>query len=196
MKKLVSIILIFSLALLSTKTVGQTTYKTNINKSTLNWEATKINGSHNGTLAISEGTFTYENGKLTNGTFTLDMNKIIVLDIKSKGKNKKLVKHLESKDFFDVKNHATGTYEIIDSEVKDGKTLIKGKLTIKGITKNVNFLSTITNKNGNILLKSDEFTIDRTLWGIKYKSGKFFDNLKNRLIHDEIKISLSLSASK
>lgn len=189
MKKLTSFILLFSIALLS----AQTTYKLNRENSILNWEGTKVTGSgHNGTLSISEGTLVYENEKIVSGTFTLDMNGIVVLDTKSK----RFLKHLKNKDFFEVKKYPTATYKITDSEIKGDKTLIKGQLTLKGITKNVDFLATITNNDNTLSLKSDDFTIDRTLWGIKYKSGKFFDNLKNRMINDDIKISVILSTNK
>lgn len=194
MKKLAPFILLFTSTFFCNVLSAQTSYNVDVKNSTINWNAKKVTGSgHNGTLAISEGVLVFENDKLVNGTFILNMDGIIVLDTKSK----RLLNHLKNKDFFDVKKHPTATFQITDSEIKDNdKTLIKGKLTLKGITQNISFLATITSEDNNLSFKSDDFTIDRTLWGIKYKSGKFFDNLKNRMINDDIKINVSLSANK
>ena len=85
---------------------------------------------------------------------------------------------------------------ITSSEAKDGKTLVNGKLTIKGITKDVSFLATISNNGDTVILKSDKFNIDRTDWDIRFRSGKFFDNLKNKLIYDDIPITVMVTAKK
>ncbi len=45
-------------------------------------------------------------------------------------------------------------------------------------------------------MTSDEFTIDRTKWDVKFRSGKFFDNLKDKLIYDDITISVKVKAKK
>lgn len=191
MKKIVLALVAF----LSFKSFSQTTYKADIETSKVAWESKKVNGSHDGTLSISEGTFVFENDILVGGNFVLDMNSITALDVKGI-KRRKLVKHLKSDDFFDVRNHPKGNYKITGSESKDGKTLVKGKLTVKGITHDVNFLATITNTDGKISFTSDDFNIDRTKWDIKYRSGKFFDNLKNKMIYDDIKIGVKISAMK
>ena len=167
-----------------------------VEDSTITWAASRPGKTHDGTLSISKGNFVFEDSKLIGGDFIIDMNTIKVLDIKPGKSNEKLVNHLRSADFFDVDNHATGSYKVTGSEAKDDKTLVKGKLTIKGITKDVSFLADVSIDGDTITVKSGEFKIDRTEWDIKFRSGKFFDNLKNKLIDDNIVVTVNVKAKK
>ena len=64
---------------------------------------------------------------------------------------------------------------------------MKGKmdaeLTVKGVTKPVSFSY---QQKGNKYTGTLKF--DRTKYGIKYGSGSFFDNLGDRMIHDEVTV--------
>ncbi|MCM0605462.1 MAG: YceI family protein [Xanthomonadaceae bacterium] len=57
--------------------------------------------------------------------------------------NPKRDEHLRNQDFFDVKKKGNEeiTFESLETEKKGDKYLIKGKLTLKGITKDVEFLA-------------------------------------------------------
>ena len=70
--------------------------------SKLNWTGSKLGGEHFGTLTISSGELFAENGALTGGNFTIDMNSIVVEDLTDPGKNADLTDHLKSGDFFSV----------------------------------------------------------------------------------------------
>jgi len=67
------------------------------------------------------------------------------------------------------------------------------ELTINGITKPIDFKVEL-NKGKNTLLTST-LKVDRTLWGIKYKSKSVFKNLTDNFIYDdftlEVKVVLS-----
>jgi polyisoprenoid-binding protein YceI len=65
--------------------------------------------------------------------------------------------------------------------------LIKGDMTIKGVTKPIAFLAEV----GNHILKA-ELTLNRTEFGIKYGSGSFFDNLGDNVIKDEFDLQMEL----
>ena len=54
--------------------------------STLNWTGSKQTGKHSGTIKIKTGGFTVENGKITDGKFTIDMNSISVDDLEGDDK--------------------------------------------------------------------------------------------------------------
>jgi polyisoprenoid-binding protein YceI len=194
MKKLT--VVLFVLGLISFKAIETVTYKAVTAESELTWAGSRPGKTHNGTLGIKEGSLIFEDGKLTSGDFTLNMTTIAVLDIKPGKNNKKLVDHLNTPDFFDVKNHPTGKFMITESHDQDGKTMVNGKLTLKGITKDVSFLATISNNGDTVILKSDTFNIDRTHWDIRFRSGKFFDNLKDKLIYDKIPITVKVTAKK
>jgi polyisoprenoid-binding protein YceI len=164
--------------------------------STLNWKGFKPTGTHNGTVAIKEGTFTVKEGKLMDGNFVFDMNGITVLDIPAEDEyNGKLVGHLKSGDFFDVANNPTATFAI--TGVAEGEAMtLKGDLTIKGITKSIEFPVTLKASESGVQLTSATFQIDRTEFDIKYKSNKFFENLKDKFINDEFEISFTVKATK
>jgi polyisoprenoid-binding protein YceI len=104
---------------------------------------------------------------------------------------------LNSEDFFNTAAHPDGSFEITKVEdVTDGSAThkITGNLTLKGIAKSVTFPANITINDSGIEAASLDFTIDRAEWDIRYKSNKFFDNLKDDFINDEIGLKIKLTA--
>lgn len=176
-------------------TVTDGTYTANTENSILNWKGFKPAGTHNGTVTIKEGNLVVANGKLTGGNFTFDMNSIVVLDIPADDEyNAKLVDHLKNGDFFDVENNPTATFKIV--EVIQGETtLVKGDLTVKGITKSIEFPVILSQTETGVELVGETFKIDRTEFNIQYKSQKFFDDLKDKFINDEFEISFKVIAA-
>jgi len=172
-----------------------------LSNSSLKWTGKKLGGEHFGTLQISKGELIVEGDQLTGGNFTIDMNTIKVEDLTDPDKNKDLTDHLFSEDFFNVANHPEATFAITGVEAlaaadEAGNThTISGNLTIKGITQGIKFPATVSIQDGNVTAKAS-FDIDRTLWDIKYRSGKFFPELGDKAIKDEIGISLELAANK
>ena len=176
--------------------IADANYNANTETSVLNWKGFKPTGTHNGSVAIKNGTLEVKEGKLVGGNFVFDMSAIVVLDIPAEDEgNGKLKGHLESGDFFDIENNPTATFEILEV-VNTENTLVKGNLTVKGITKSIEFPATITATDAGIQLSGASFEIDRTEFDIQYKSQKFFDNLKDKFINDEFEISFELNASK
>ncbi len=171
-------------------------YIANAGSSTVAWKGSKPAKTHNGTIAISEGYLAFDKDKLSGGNFVIDMKTIKNLDIEDKEYNGKLVGHLSSADFFDVENHAFSVFTITGVEDNGDKVMVKGNLTIKSIKKNIEFPATITMSDTTVTFKSEPFTIDRTEWGVKYNSGKFFEDLKNKLINDEIELAIEVVATK
>jgi len=159
--------------------------------SKLEWVAGKITGDrHNGELAIKEGVVNLKDGQIVSGVFTLDMTSINVLDIEDEEYKTKFLGHMASDDFFSTEAHPTAILSITKVENNN----ITANLTIKGIAKSITFpyTSSIADEK---LTAEGSFTIDRTEWEIKYGSGKFFDNLGDKLIKDEIEIKVSISAA-
>ena len=196
MKKIVLALFMVGLLLSSFSIEESETFNALVEESTITWAASRPGKTHDGTLALSKGNFVFEGEKLVGGEFLINMNSIKVTDIKPGKMNDKLVNHLRSADFFDVENHATGAFAISSTETKEGKTLVNGQLTLKGISNPVTFLADVSNDGTTVTLKTGEFKIDRTKWDIKYRSGKFFDDLKNKLIYDDIVITVDVKATK
>ncbi len=55
-------------------------YKVDTSASIVNWKAYKVTGQHNGTVNLKSGAFQFTDGKLTGGSFEMDMTTIKVLD--------------------------------------------------------------------------------------------------------------------
>tara|TARA_B100001059_G_scaffold88029_1_gene86457 strand:- start:15509 stop:16138 length:630 start_codon:yes stop_codon:yes gene_type:complete len=157
------------------------------------WKGTKPTGDiHVGTVNIKEGTLYVDNGNVKGGKFVMEMSSILVTDedMSEKGK-RKLKKHLTNEDFFDTDNYPEAKLEITSSTSDS----LKANLEIKNITKSITIPYSLKKVNGKITANSS-FSIDRTLWGITYKSGNFFSNLANRLIDDAIQFEIKLSGKE
>lgn len=185
----------------TTNKQNYTVYNVNPSQSTIDWLGIKPTGEHNGSIGIKEGELWMDGEILKGGSFKIDMNDIANNDLKDSPEYQtKLVNHLKSPDFFDVENHPYAKFEITDAEqvIDDsvsGKAYkIKGNLTITDITKNISFDADVVINEGLLTATAPQFIIDRTDWGIKYKSKKFFDDLKDKFINDEIGIKINLVA--
>lgn len=177
----------------ASNTANTDSYVVNTNESVINWKGFKPTGEHYGTLAIKNGSFKVDNGKLTSGKFVIDMESIKVTDIpETEEWNAKLVKHLKNEDFFDTPNHKEASFEITSVNGKE----VEGVLTIKGISKPIKFNASVSSKDGKVQFTSEKFNFNRTDYGIKYKSKNFFDNLKDKFINDEVEVSFDVKATK
>lgn len=162
-------------------------------ESVLTWKGSTPIGSQTGYVYISKGELMIENGQLVGGTVEVDMNTI---EEKTHGSNNELIKHLKSPDFFDVKKFPFSTIAITRIASINGENKkVTGNLAIKGITHTVTFPAKIEVKNG-IVKANGKLIIDRTEWGIRYKSGKFYENLADKAISDSVEFNINIVAKK
>ena len=97
-----------------------------------------------------------------------------------------------NEDFFHVDEFPISSLMIKKSEkLEDSKYKIFGDLTIKGITNSIDFNANIEQSDNNFSANMI-LIFDRTLWDIKYGSGKFFENLGDRMILDDIELEIKL----
>lgn len=193
MKKLILLagIAIFSLSSFTNKHDENLTINTKL--ASVEWIGKKVTGQHNGNILIKEGGLHIHEGMVESGKVVINMESITCNDLEGK-LAEKLIGHLNSADFFDVTNHKTATLNIKSvTNIKDKEFSVKGDLTIKGITKSIEFPSTIEIKDGKLAAFS-EIKIDRTLYDIKYGSGKFFEGLGDKMIDDEFIIKFKIAA--
>lgn len=173
-----------------TVTVSAQSKKIDTGKSTVSWVGKKVTGQHSGTVGIKEGTLVFKGKKLAGGSFTVDMNAINVTDLKAGEGKEKLEGHLKADDFFGTEKFPTATlvFKSLGAKAKVANTYaVTADLTIKGITKPVTFDIVV---NGN--KATTAFKVNRTVYGIKYGSGSFFDNLGDKSIDDEFELSVNL----
>lgn len=165
--------------------------------STIEWKGFKPTGTHNGTIALENGVFKVNDGKIESGTFLIDMNSLVVTDIPADDEdNGKLAGHLKSGDFFHVEAHPTAAFEVTGFETVDGKTMLSGNLTLKEKKNNISIPVTVSEDGDTFTITSETFTIDRTKWDVRYGSKTFFDNLGDRFINDDIELKITVKAKK
>jgi polyisoprenoid-binding protein YceI len=167
--------------------------KIDTKQSVVAWKGSGVHGGHTGYVYISKGELMIENGQLMGGAVEVDMSTIEGDDHRS---DNNLIKHLKDADFFDVEKFPFSTMAIskvasINAEEKE----ITGNLTIKGITHPVTFPVKMEMEDG-IVKTSGKLVIDRTLWDVRYMSGRFFDHLKNQAIADSIEFQIYMVAKK
>ncbi|PIF45863.1 polyisoprenoid-binding protein YceI [Chryseobacterium sp. 52] len=163
--------------------------------STVNWTGKKILGLHTGTINIQSGYISFEQENLTGGEVVIDMTSIIITDIKDPKMRKDFLDHLNNDDFFSVDHFKTSKLTISNAEKIDNRYRIDGHLTIKDLTNPVSFTASVEIFT-DFLHILGEIVIDRTLYHMKYGSGKFLSNLGDQLIHDEFILQFKLIGQK
>jgi len=159
-------------------------------QSNIDWVGKKVTGAHNGTIAVKEGEIVLNDGKLTGGKFVIDTTSIKILDITDPATNAQFFGHLASDDFFSTEKYPEATLEITSVSGDD----VKGNLTIKDITNPVAFYATV-DVNGEVLMAFGKLMIDRTKYGIKFRSGNFFKDLGDNLIYNDFELNVNVTAT-
>jgi polyisoprenoid-binding protein YceI len=158
-------------------------------QSNIDWVGTKVTGAHNGTIAVKEGEFILNDGKLAGGKFIIDTTSIKILDITDPATNAQFAGHLASDDFFSIEKYPEAILEIT---LVSGNH-VAGNLTIKGITHPVSFNASV-NVHGDILIATGKLVIDRTKYEMKFRSGNFFKDLGNTLIYNDFELNVNVTA--
>jgi polyisoprenoid-binding protein YceI len=182
-------------ALAFTAPKGGKLFVADVKKSTVTWLGKKVTGSHDGGIALSQGSIETDGKTISKGSFEIDMNSITCKDITDEGYNAKLIGHLKNDDFFATDKFPKATLVIKSAKAKgNGEFDVVGDLTIKNITQAVNFPANIK-ITGNGLVATAKVTVDRTKYDIKYGSGSFFDNLGDKAIDNLFTLDVNLVAN-
>lgn len=184
-----------SASFISLRDVANEKYVIDTKESVVTWKCSMVfanKGGHTGYVSLSNGQLILERDQLVGGSVEVDMSTIV--DEHQRSDNN-LIEHLQSPDFFDVKKFPFSTFAIT-RVAPDGENInVTGNLTIKGITHEVTFPAKIESK-GRIVHANCKVTIDRAQWDVRYKSGKFFDNLADEAISDTIEFEMKFVAKK
>lgn len=187
----------------ATASEESTTYVVDTQNSVIEWIGSKPAGKHNGTINLKSGEVAVKNDSIQSGKFVIDMNSIVVTDLKAGDGKEDLEAHLkgtgdkEDEDhFFNVGKFPEGMFEITTITTENGKTTVNGNLTLKGVTKPVSFSAALAYEGDTMMLTSDSFQINRTHWNVNYASKSIFDDLKDKFVNDEIELVVKLKATK
>ena len=168
------------------------TLQVDMENSQIKWIGRKVTGEHSGTLNLSGGWVVLDKNSINSGKFIFDMASISNTDIESPEWKQKLEDHLKSEDFFHTDSFPHAILEIkghqsliIENSKKSDQIL--ADLTIRGITHEIKLPLDLTQSQNNFNAEGS-VDIDRTLYNIQYKSGKFFDELGDKLIYDDFTV--------
>lgn len=186
----------FLLFLFCTSIIFSSRYFIDTEKSNVIWIGRKVSGEHHGVINIKGGYVDIEKKSIVGGEIVIDMKSIEVVDMSDKY-NRKLEKHLKNSDFFDVDLFPESTFKIKKNHelITDENILFEGDLTIKDTT----IISSIPSKillEDNIVKAIGIVDIDRTLYGITYGSGTFFEDLTDRAIDDNFTLKFKIFADR
>jgi len=154
--------------------------------SKIEFTASKVTGSHNGSFGDFSGQIDHVNtpdqGRVT---ITIKADSITT-------DTPDLTKHLKTADFFDVAKFPEATF--VSTSIKAGgengaSHTVTGNLTMHGVTKAVTFPATIS-VTPEVATVDSTFTINRKDFGINYAGQA--DNL----IRDNVVLKLTIRASK
>jgi polyisoprenoid-binding protein YceI len=158
-------------------------------QSNIDWVGRKVTGAHNGTIALKGGEIELQDGKLTGGKIVVDTTSIKILDIKDPATNAQFAGHLASDDFFSADKYPEAVLELTTVSGH----YVEGDLTIKGITHPTVF-NVAVRVDGNQLIATGRLVIDRTKYGMKFRSGNFFKDLGDTLIYNDFELNVSITA--
>jgi len=163
-------------------------YDVVVEKSRLEWKATKVGGGHEGIVLIKSGSFQTEGTLITSGSFVVDMPTIKVTDTESK----KLERHLRSEDFFNVTKYPEAKLTINSAEAVDAEhQTLTGEIFIVGKTQPITLTATLLGQTDNYVAYKTTFKIDRTKFGIDYRSS-----FGDAFIMDDFEITAKITAQK
>ena len=160
----------------------------NLEKSKIDWVATEMRGAkrRTGKISFIEGLFLSQNREIIGGKFIVDMETMDVTDvpIHEKIARTNLLNHLKSGDFFNVTHYPTSTLELTTvQKTKNDSLKISGNLTIREVTKNIEFFA--YQKGGNF---KTIFTLNRIDWNIAYE-GSWADKT---LVDKDVELTIEI----
>lgn len=203
-----------------------TDYTLNLDQSEVTWYGFKPTGRHQGTIGIQDGQLAVENSEIVGGSFTMDMNNIVVTDEDlPEDKKEQLTGHLKSDDFFYVEEYPTAEFvitsveeyqggavasaddednmavvvnneEVSEYETENPTHMITGNLTMRDTTLSVTFPAHVE-MQGDQIMANAKFNIDRSKWNVDYwEEATLADRAKDKLIYDTVNVGFNITATK
>jgi hypothetical protein len=192
--------------------------------SIMTWIGKNPTGRHNGIIKFSDGSVTVVKSDSLNqetqekvsyfiinsGQVTINLETLDILNLKhDREQYDKLLTHLKSEDFFHIDEYPTAFFELTSIEkIRNDTTItektefniippthsIKGNLTMKGITKGIEFPARVDLRNLK-LEASAKFSIDRTVWNINNRDDRDpVAKTKDRLIDPVVNVGFEIIA--
>ena len=176
-----------------TLTLNSGDYTMDNDNSSIKWTGRELSTkSHYGSLQMKDGSISINTDGTVNGIIKIDMTTIDCEDLQGRSKAS-LERHLRSDDFFSVESHpiATLTFKSEGGIGAGNKLAFNGDLEIKGISHPISFESEVKSVDPKVNALID-MTFDRSKYNVRFRSGTFFQNLGDKLIYDDIELSVDI----
>ncbi len=173
-------------------------YAIDLKESRVEWIGRGLLSKHHGSVGLKQGLLHFHGGQVLDGTFTLDMTKIISDDLAGNPLHDVLIAHLQSDDFFDVEIYPEARFVIRSTEPMRSAAAgmpnltVRGELTLKGQTLPMTCVATAGVTPEGKAAAQAVFFFDRTKWNVIYGSGRFFRKLGGHLVNDLIEVQLRI----
>ena len=171
----------------STRPAGAETLPITPANSKVEFVASKVTRSHNGSFKQFSGAIDLVNNAIEQSRVTIEIETASVVTDEDA-----LTKHLQTPDFFDVAKYPKATFtltKIEPSTAGGGTHNITGNFDLHGVKKSIGFPATIQIAPDKVTVNAD-FSINRKDWGLVYP-GKADD-----LIRDGVAIKLTLNVPR
>lgn len=158
----------------------------NSENTTVEFEGSKVTGSHTGGFRNIEGSIVVSDQlPTTTASVTVQTASIFSDD-------EKLTEHLQSDDFFSVETYPTASFNVTsisEAPNADGTHQVHAVLTMRGVDRPIAFPAKIEVTDAKVNVDA-EFSINRREWGIVY------DGQKDNLIRDGVVLRLKVNADR
>lgn len=176
-------------------------YSTIDESSKLDWRAAHLGGTapRFGKIWLKTAEVTTLENEVKNATVTFDMNSLSVENFEEGDEKKgKLTGHLLSADFFNTEVHPVSTFELTNVVAAEGEfnSIVTGNLTILDATKSITFNANINVTEDAVSIKSDDFILDRSNWGLVYNAEGTAGVSADRLISDDMGFTIDVTIKK
>jgi polyisoprenoid-binding protein YceI len=151
-----------------------------------------------GEILLKEIVIVASKGAVMNAKAVVDMNLLIVEGMPEEEEAMDLTGHLKSSDFFDIALYPTATFVLtwFKSGRGDNKSSVSGSLTLLGVTNSISFDADVQVSDTEVSIHSEDFSIDRSDWGLTYNAEGTAGVPFDYLISDEIEFKLDITVEK
>lgn len=165
------------------------------------WRASHLGGvqPRNGSVMLKEATVLVEGSTLKNASVLMDIAGLKVENFpEGSDENAKLTGHLLSGDFFNVEKFPTAKFELTNLEAAEGEynSTVTGNLTILDATKSITFKANVNASDSEVSIQSEDFSVDRTNWGLSYNTEGTAGVPVDYLIANDIGFTINVTVTK
>lgn len=164
------------------------------------WKAAHLGGVQPrwGKIMIGNAEVSTNDNQLTNAVIEMNMASFTVDSFEDEESKMKLTGHLQGDDFFKIEAFPTSVFELtgVEAQTGDYNSKLTGNLTILGVTKSISFLANVSTSENGVSVKSEDFIVDRTEWGLVYNVEGTEGVPADYLISNDIGFTVDVNVTK